>query len=439
MTPISEFLPFTPTSDQLTALENIEHFLDDDRQFLVLKGSAGTGKTSLVKAVSQSLREKDVVFYMAAPTARAANVMQRKTGTEAKTIHSMIYQPEPLKNKPGVQLNLADNSYNMPAIYIVDEASMISNTLTNSGQFVASAPLLEDLVKYVLMGHPANKILFIGDPYQLPPVGKDKRSPAMEAQYLGQQFGLKGSTVSLDTVMRQAEDSPILSLATALKDYMKQGKIYGDIRTKKAANTDLAIKTYLKHFSFEQPGKITMIGWRNKEIEWWNRTIRQAIGLGKDWLVKNDLLSTQQNWYHENEGWIAKGTTVRVLELDKKVEHFADLKFMQAQLLVEESRKVEAKVMIDSLGTRYGNLEPKKETALYHRVMKTNKTFRNSNNIKDDPYLSAMRLQYAYGNTCHKAQGGEWDYVILHPVYNKELRWLYTAVTRARKDICTWG
>ena len=162
------FLDFTPNPQQKVALEKITSFIKSNKDVFILKGSAGTGKTSIVNAITSNLDEQNINLRLVAPTARAASVISDKTGQKAKTMHSQIYTPEQIENGEGIRLNRKNNKEKCFTVFFVDEASMISDILSMSGSFFVSKPLLEDYISYVKQGNSNNKIIFIGDVFQLP-------------------------------------------------------------------------------------------------------------------------------------------------------------------------------------------------------------------------------------------------------------------------------
>lgn len=223
-TTIFDRLPFTPTTEQAQFLFETEEFMESHEDFFILRGSAGTGKTSVAKAVVDYLTDRQIPCFLSAPTTRAARIIGQKTGCEARTLHSRIYRIEPLEDGR-VKTSLKENDNALPTLYIVDESSMISDRCADDDKFIATRGLLANFVRYVKDGHKGSKILFIGDRYQLPPIGYEpgQLPPALSNRYLSGQFGLTGRVLELTDVKRQAEGSRILRSATSLRDAMRIG------------------------------------------------------------------------------------------------------------------------------------------------------------------------------------------------------------------------
>lgn len=446
MTTFATQLGFHPTQEQVIALNKINTFVDRNSSddFFVLRGSAGTGKTSIVKAITEQLRVNGKAVRIGAPTARAAKIIGAKTGQQSKTMHSQIYKPETVQNGGGVRFIRKQNTNTEATIYIVDEASMISDTLSKNENFFVKKPLLTDYLDFVKQGNSNNKVLLIGDIYQLPPVtpGADVAySPALHPDYLSGKLGLTGDMFALTQVMRQTEGSQVLELATAIRDTMAKGGSTVSKTLPKVANSTQAINLYLSLYEEGVLDKTTIICWTNKDVNWWNKTLRQRLGYTGSISV-GDTVTTQANWFSPTE-WIFKGDTGIVKSLDSRVETYADLHFVEAEIEFggESGGKmtVITKVLLECLSSETGELTLDQKNKLYHYVMRDNETFRKSQKPGDDSYIGAMQLKHGYATTCHKAQGGEWDKVILHPYQPNDLRWLYTAVTRARQSAYSWA
>ncbi len=321
---------------------------------------------------------------------------------------------------------------------------MISDTLTKNENFFVKKPLLTDYLDYVKQGNSRNKVLLIGDIYQLPPVtpGSDIAfSPALHPDYLSGKLGLTGDMFALTQVMRQTQGSKVLELATAIRDTMTKGGSTVSKTLPMVANATQAIHLYLSLYEEGVLDKTTIICWTNKDVNWWNNTLRQRLGYTGS-ISAGDIVTTQANWFSTSE-WIFKGDTGVIKLLDSKIETYADLHFVDAEIEFggEAGGKmtIKTKVLVECLSSETGELSLDQHNKLYHYVMRDNEPFRKSQKPSDDPYIGAMRLKHGYATTCHKAQGGEWDNVILHPYQPKDLRWLYTAVTRARNEAYSWA
>lgn len=439
----TSILGFEPNDDQKKALAQLSQFVESDNDVFILKGSAGTGKTSIVKAITTYLTTNDINFKIGAPTGRAAMIIGNKTVQKSRTIHSHLYIPEKLKDGRGVKLIRKINGEKSHTIYLIDEASMVSNTHNKSENFFVKKPLLTDLIDFVKQGNPENKIVFIGDRFQLPPV-KEDFSPALSSKYLREHMSLKSEGYELTKVMRQSENSSVLDIATQLRTHMQSGVMNANVSLPREARSSRALNKYLKHFSFENLDNVVAICPSNRDVDIWNAWIREKLGLADNLLSKNDFVVSQNTWMNNTGCWIFRGEFGRVKALETKIEKFANLHFVDAIIEFPASdgkmKEIKTKVLLESLYTRYGQLEPEQEKLLYAQTMKYNPRFRTSQKNADDKYLGAIRLRHAYATTCHKAQGGEWDNVLIHPwLVGKDLQWTYTAVTRARHQVFSYA
>ena len=443
MNNVSSFLDFEPNQQQKTALEQITEFIKQDKKnVFILKGSAGTGKTSIMKRITALLTNSNINQRIAAPTGRAAMIIGNKTGQNSKTMHSQIYIPKKIKNGGGVRLIRKINQEKAFTIFLVDEASMVSNIVSKSENFFVSKPLLEDYIDYVKQGNSDNKIIFIGDKFQLPPVN-ESFSPALNQKFLSEHFDIKCMEYELTQVMRQDESSSILGTATYIRDLLERGISNSPIQIDREKYSLKALNRYLSEFDINNIDKVIAICFSNRDVNYWNNWIRKELGLSSSALTTNDIIVTQNTWLNNSGDWVHKGEYGKIIEVDSSVERYANLSFTDAKIEYATSngelKIIEAKVLLDSLNTRYGNLEQEKETELFAEVMKHNSKFRASQNNADDKYLGAIRLKHGYATTCHKAQGGEWDNVLIHPwKIGNDLRWTYTAITRAKKDVYSY-
>jgi exodeoxyribonuclease-5 len=443
-TSLHGFLTIEPTAEQIKALDLSQEFINrthlDD--FLIIRGSAGTGKSTLVKAITDYLTSKEQKFVLAAPTGKAAKVIQKKTGFSAKTIHSLIYTPEPLKHGCGVKMVRKPNQSMDKTIYIIDEASMISDVLASNENFIASKPLLSDLLDYIKQGNKENQVIFIGDIYQLPPVGS-KESPALSPDYLISNIGLNGNMVELTQVKRQDKDSYILKNATILRQCMELGIPFSGITCKRLSKSTTALYKFMELYDPELFNKVTVLAWTNRDVNWFNNAIRDRLGFNPKPIASGDQIQVHQNWLG-NGRMIMKGDTGIIRDIDDRVENYAELRFANANLEftdgIGEKFAITTKVLLDVITSADGEIGHERENALIAAVIKHNATFRESRMQSDDKYIGAMRLRYGYAITCHKAQGGEWDNVILHPyIPRNDYRWQYTAITRAAKELYSFA
>lgn len=443
---MTKHLGFQPTTEQADALAQLEKFVveGNNEEVFILRGSAGTGKTSLVKALTEYLSESNIKFFIAAPTGRAAKVISSKTDRTARTLHSLIYTPEQMDNG-GVRLKRKVNTNESFMVYIVDEASMVSDSVNQSDNFLVTKPLLSDFIDFVKQGNKQNKILFIGDVYQLPPV-MSQDSPALSVNYLQKKFGLQVKMAELKEVKRQDADSYILENATLLRNCLIEGKKFPGLKCKQEKNFTYALHSFLGMFDNTQLEKVIFLALSNRDVNFFNNAVRDRL-YGRDTkpeLAEGDVVSLHTNWVGSGR-MIMKGDSGIVKSVDMgSIDTFAELRFANAQVefsdSVGEKFNIKTAIMLGTLSSQDGNIESEKETALFAEVMRHNATFRESKMPWDDKYIGAMRLRYGYASTCHKAQGGEWDNVIIHPFHDKnDYRWLYTAVTRARQELYSYA
>jgi exodeoxyribonuclease V len=429
---------FTPTPEQAQVLRELYAFADPAfaADAFVLTGAAGTGKTSLVKALTAYLHGRNMPFRIAAPTARAAKVIAAKTGADARTLHSLIYLAEPLPNGPGVRLTPKDNKLERPTLYIVDEASMISDDTPHSDFFVSSEPVLSDFVRYVRAGHPQSKVLLLGDAYQLPPVGSD-HSPALDPAYLASRLGLRVCAAELRQVLRQRSGSAILDNACALRECIRNKDRFDRLQCTRLRSAADAAGAFVQRFDPTRLDAVALIAYTNNDVKRLNAQVRQGLGFAGAPLCAGDVVVLDANrWNRENP--LFKGETGVVAQVGG-FKAFAGLRFQQVDVVFGSDIPVSALCLLDTLESENGTLDRKAENLLYSEAMRSNPAFRRSKDPADDPHLSALRLRYGYALTGHKAQGGEWDCVILHPYLRADdYRWLYTAVTRARSELITW-
>ncbi len=442
-TTIFDLLPFAPTPEQARFLFEIEEFMDSTDDFFILRGSAGTGKTSVAKAVVDYLSECQIPCFLSAPTTRAARIIGSKTGREARTMHSRIYRIEPLEDGR-VQTTLKENDDTTPTLYIVDECSMVSDRVTDGDKFIAARGMLQNFIHFVKSGHRQSKVLFLGDVYQLPPVGYEQGEtpPALSERYLREKFGLTGRVLELTDVKRQAEGSSILRSATSLRDALRIGSPWR-IESGEFWGYKGAVDAYLRAFDPRRLDSVVYIAYAHQTLNKFNAAMRERLNR-TDTLAVGDVVIFYQNFVG-NDYTAYNGDFGTVVELVSGAERFSGLHFQQVMIEVTDERGqpqlVAGKVCLEFLRADKPGLMQEQENTLMAEVMRTDKAYRESTQKirSNNPYLGAMRLRYGYGITCHKAQGSEFDTVLLHTWPGSgNLNYLYTGVTRAReKLICS--
>lgn len=439
---IFDFLHFSnPTEEQKSVLQSLQTFVENDNQFdfFILRGQAGTGKTSITSALVGYLNEIGIGYKIAAPTGRAARILNRKTKSITSTIHSLIFNPKNNQDTGTIEWRLK-NSYNLtPIIFIIDESSMIPvNSDNESKLFISNEGLLVNLITYIKKGNVNNKVIFLGDVYQLPPIGEE--SPlALDKEFLEKRFNLKGLIFSLNEVKRQEDGSYILENATDIRKAIDKDQKTHPINGNKNDSIYSARDKYVNNIKSNGLEDSIVISVSNKANKLFNDLARERIfGFSKKILEKGDLLMVVQNW-NRNGVSLYNGDHVELLEVDWNIQekignlHYVPIKlkllFSEKEVIIEDYLNLES---IISLGGQVNQLDEKEVRK--ERYIK-NKIFRDSNLPSDDRYVGALKLTYGHAITCNKAQGGEWRKVFINTMGIPNLKWQYTAVTRAISDI----
>ncbi len=441
---LSSFLPFQATTEQSAALNHIQNFLADDSDFLIVRGAAGTGKTSIMKAVADFIAsKKNIDFELLAPTGRAAKNIASKTNYEASTLHSHLYLVQVDMENASVRFLPKTNKDESMMVYIVDESSMLSNRLSeDSTDYETANPLLTDLIRFVRAGHKNNKIIFVGDSCQLPPIGYNNHEspPALSVEVLTKTFNIRGTKIELSAVMRQQGNSYILHSAYEVRDcILNPNKKFTQSVGKRVYNQSQVIETYLKHFQPHNFDAVAIVSYSNKYVKECNSLIRSKLGYSGV-LSKGDRLVVNQN-YASHSAQVANGEIGVVVNTGRK-QRIEELNFMEVEILFKDKANhdftITTQVMLDILEAPKTVTKAKK-SALFASAMRHNPTFRQSKDIRDDQFLSAMQLSYGHAFTCYKAQGSEWDTVIMNTWMppKSDYRFLYTGITRARKELFT--
>jgi exodeoxyribonuclease-5 len=433
-TSILNYLHFNnPTRDQINALNALSVFVGEtsDKKFFIMKGAAGTGKTSLVSALIGFLNSENRAYKIAAPTGRAARIIGRKAGTVSSTIHSMIFIPETNKKTGQVTFKLKRHIDDNPTIYIIDEASMIASKSASDQKYVTSQGLLSSLIEYVKSANSGNKIVFLGDNYQLPPV-HEENSNALDLAYIEKNFLIKGDLHELKEVKRQEDGSTILENAIGIRSAIDDGQKNYTIQGEKVKNIYAASEQYTQQFKSEGPNKSVAIGISHKANAFFNDLVRTKLyGNNKNILEPGDLLLVTRNW-SRNESVLFNGDHVELIEVDwnhiEEVEglHFLAIKFRP----VFSDEIIEDLLLLESLTSIGGQVDFVQENKMIQSRYIKNIKFRESQNPADDKFVGSIKLMYGHSITCHKAQGGEWDNVFINTFGVHDLRWKYTAVTR---------
>lgn len=452
---------FPPTQEQAHALEVFAEFLTDrdPHAVMILRGSAGTGKTTLSGAIVRTLKEIRQKVMLLAPTGRAAKVFSLNSGSPAYTIHRRIYREKSFSGVEG-QFNLNDNLYT-DTLFMVDEASMIAN-MGLGGMSFGSGCLLDDLVHFVYQGR-NDRLLLIGDKAQLPPVGEEE-SPALHAAML-EGYGLKVYECDLNEVLRQSEESGILYNATMIRQMITHDDItqlpkihfagYSDIKPMPGAELIEALADSYHHVGLDDTIVVTR---SNKRANIFNQGIRYMVLDREEELSQGDILMIVKNNYYwmeeerksnnklqsnEIPAFLANGDRAKVLKVRRRIDLYG---FRFATLLLQfpdyDNYELEATVLLDTLTSEAPALTHEQQEQLFHQIEEDYQDIPlkadRMKAIRQDQFFNALQVKFAYAVTCHKAQGGQWAHVYVDQGYMTDdmlnpdyIHWLYTAFTRA--------
>lgn len=457
---LKDKFPHRPTNKQEVALQKLTDFLlskEKDHIFL-LKGFAGTGKTTIIGTIVTNLWKTGMKAVLMAPTGRAAKVMSNYANTRAYTIHRKIYFPKKVSGG-GVRFVLAPNKHR-DTIFIVDEASMIPDTPADSKLF-ENGSLLDDLLMFVYSAHNC-KLILIGDTAQLPPVHLNL-SPALDEGKLSLNYNKEVIKIELDEVVRQAEDSGILVNATNLREQL-QTQFFDAFKFNVEPYTDIVrlidghdIQEAIDN-SYRENGKeeTAIIVRSNKRANLYNGNIRNRILYLENELAVGDYMMVVKNnyfWLKPNTeaGFIANGDIIEVLEIFA-IKELYGFKFAEVKVKMvdyPDQKPFETVLLLDTIMAETPSLSYEDGNRLYQEVMKDyadeKSKFKKFLAVKNNNYFNALQVKFSYAITCHKSQGGQWNTVFVEQPYlpngvDKEyLRWLYTAVTRAKNQLYLLG
>lgn len=456
---------FPPTQEQANALDVFARFLTDrnPQVVMILRGSAGTGKTSLSGAIVRTLQAIRQKVMLLAPTGRAAKVFSLNSGTPAYTIHRRIYREKSFSGVDG-QFNLNDNLFT-DTLFMVDEASMVAN-MGLGGMSFGSGCLLDDLVHFVYQGR-NDRLMLIGDKAQLPPVGEEE-SPALNAAML-QGYGLTVYECDLNEVLRQSEQSGILYNATMIRQMITHDDItqlpkirftgFSDIKPMPGAELIEALADSYHHVGLDDTIVVTR---SNKRANIFNQGIRNMVLDREEELSQGDILMIVKNNYYWMEeerkkikekdnqvqsndipAFLANGDRAKVLKVRRRIDLYG---FRFATLLLQfpdyGNYELEATVLLDTLTSEAPALTHDQQEQLFRQIEEDYQDVPlkadRMKAIRQDQFYNALQVKFAYAVTCHKAQGGQWAHVYVDQGYMTDdmltpdyIHWLYTAFTRA--------
>lgn len=457
---LKEKFPHVPTPKQDMTLQLLANFLisKENNIIFLLKGFAGTGKTTIIGDLVTNLWNISLKAVLMAPTGRAAKVMANYSKTQAHTIHRKIYFPKKERGG-GIRFVLAPNKHRN-TVFIVDEASMIPDTPADSKLF-ENGSLLDDLIQFVYSGHQC-KLILIGDTAQLPPVHLTL-SPALDEHQLQVNYNKEVTLIELDEVVRQAQDSGILVNATNLRDQL-QSEFYDRFQFSVESYADIIrlidgfeIQEAIES-SYAANGKeeTVFIVRSNKRANLYNESIRNRILFLENEIATGDYLMVVKNNYfwlkpNSDAGFIANGDIVEVLEIFS-IKALYGFKFAEVKVRMTDypnQKPFETVLLLDTIHAETPSLSYEDGNTLYQEVLKdyaheTSK-YKKFLAVKNNKYFNALQVKFSYAITCHKSQGGQWHTVFVEQPYlpngpdREYLRWLYTAITRAREKLYLIG
>ena len=446
-------LSFEATFNQKKIIEKLSKWLADDdyRRIFLLNGYAGTGKTTIIAAFVAALKELGIKTILLAPTGRAAKVLSHYSHAEALTIHKRIYRERSLADYES-KFSL-DYNKERGAIFIVDEASMLSNS--SNDETFGSGDLLEDLVTYVRSGKECRLIL-VGDDAQLPPVGDDF-SPALDPSTLLRYGDVEYGT--MDEVVRQSHDSGILFNATMLRcmlenhifEIPKFDTSYPDFKSLQGGELLEMLQDCYDRYGRDETIVVTR---SNKRANRYNEGIRRYNLSAEEEIESGDMLMVVKNNYHYAEHdenspmtFVANGDVMRLKRI-RRFEDFYGFRFIDAQVEFPDydDYQMDIKIMLDTLASESPSLTREQSKSLFYEVEKDYLDIKSKAKryraIRENSHFNAMQVKFAYAVTCHKAQGGQWKAVFVdrclfgdEEMSKDMLRWLYTAITRATERV----
>ncbi|WP_417431937.1 ATP-dependent DNA helicase [Halpernia sp.] len=486
MTLRETFSKYTLTSGQSSLIDELEKFLSDQTPCFLLKGYAGTGKTFLMKGLTDFLLQSKRNFVIAAPTGRAAKVISQKTKHKACTIHKTIYSSKELKEfktkdedgtetfKFYFEVKINDDPNN--TVYIIDESSMISNVYSE-GEFFrfGSGFLLKDLIKHINFDNNdhSKKIIFIGDNAQLPPVNMNF-SPALDGKYLQENCGLVSNEFELTEVVRQKADSGILHNATKIRQSLKENifnklDIETDFKDINKTKYEELLPKYLQACNNTIDEETIIVAYSNSAVKGYNDFVRNHFFPNQKTITVGDKVILLSNNYNYPQMELLNGDIGFVVEVSPTTEsRTIPLKRKNSKNVVEEinvpltfrnvtitfsdenfrKHDIECKIIENLLYSHHRDLSSDELKALYIDFKIRNKNLKIETQpfkdaLRSDKYFNALRIKFGYAITCHKAQGGEWENTFLNcktsmGYFNSSyFRWLYTGITRAKENLFT--
>lgn len=450
------FFPFEPTEDQDQLLRKLAVYLSIQRahpEVLIIKGYAGTGKTTVLRSVVQTHRKHQRKIILMAPTGRAAKVLAGATGANAYTVHRTLYRPK-VSSGGSASFVLASNPHRNTT-FVVDESGLIGSS---GDATLGGSSLLEDILEYVF-SESTNNLILVGDPAQLPPVGQPK-SPALSSDYFQQSMGINATEHTLRQVVRQALDSHILKNATALRALIENDSSDDPI-LEPGPDVIRVEDGYHLQDIFEQlygndSSGSAMIVRSNKKANNYNQGIRGRIKFQEDQISAGDQFMVVKNNYYwlpseSKMGFIANGEIGEIRSI-RNIHDRYGLRYCEATvsfLDYPDMDAIDVILNLSALDSESPSLSAQQSNALYEQMLQKYAYLGSKGKIyeavKNDPYFSALQIKFSYVITCHKSQGGQWEHVVVEHPYLPEgpspiyFKWLYTAMTRATTKVYLLG
>ncbi|UTW61371.1 AAA family ATPase [bacterium SCSIO 12741] len=447
-------LNLKPTQDQFRFIKQFAEFLTErPERIFVLRGYAGTGKTTLVRSLAKALPALKMKSLLMAPTGRAAKVLSKYSRRRASTVHRVIYS---LDTAGGAVLTFRlGRNKSKDTLFIVDESSMISGSTQAADQLFSGSNLLDDLIRYVDDGENCS-ILFIGDVAQLPPVN-ERVSPALSPKLLSDKYLKRAVMFEMKEVVRQEQESGILFNATQTRHRLLNQELlpqfnadFPDVKAISGVDFQDQLESCYSQGSIEDS---IVICRSNKQANRYNQTIRNRVLYKEEELESGDLLMVVRNNYHwldatSQAGFIANGDIVELLSISKMEEKWG-FRFAHAEVRMldyPDQDPISVVLNINALCSDSPAMTRDENDKLYEAIQKRHsdikdKTIRRMK-IKNDPYFQALQVKFSYAITCHKAQGGQWKNVFVDQGYLTPemqgvdlMRWMYTAITRATDSL----
>lgn len=451
---ILKHISYTLTEDQKILLDMLSGFTLDEnyREMMLIRGYAGTGKTSMISAFIRATDELGMRTILLAPTGRAAKVLTSYAGIQATTIHKKIYRQKSASDAFGNFV--LDKNLHSKTFFIVDEASMISDTSVDNSIF-GTGNLMDDLIQYVYNDRKC-KLILLGDTAQLPPVGYTM-SLSMNKSFL-QKYNLEILEIELRLVVRQSQESGILTNATHVRGIIQEDEIrqpqffWKDFKDVKCISGNELTSAIAESYTKFGKDETIIICRSNKIANRYNQGIRSTVLMCEDELSPGDYLMVVKNNYfwkegQENADFIANGDIIRIKRVRKYEQRFG-FRFADVDIILDDENEQElrVKLIMDTILAESPSLTTEQNKSLFFSVAndysdeKSKKVMYSK--AKNDPYFNALQVKFAYAVTCHKSQGGQWKSVFIDQSFFRKdmltmdyLKWLYTAITRATECV----